>query len=403
MLYFSEIRGKSVQTEDGIIIGKLDDLIFLAQDTPRITKMVVRDIVNKNWYVPIECLKQIDTTITIQKSFISSDMGINELFVLRNVLDKQIIDLKGHKVVRVNDVAIQDKPTLSIAGVDIGVLGILRRLNLEKVFQKVDFLKILKTPEKILSWADIQPLELTRGKVILNVGQEKLKSQHPADLASYLETTNIRNIGKVLSLLDKEFASKVITELNPNFQLSYIRRISIEKAAKILSFMDSDEAVDVLSQMSNRRQLLLLDLIDKSKKPEIEKLLKLNNTPIGPYLNTEYVTVNADDTSSVIIQKIREQTKELSTLDYIYVINEEKKLIGVFNLHELLLQSADTPAYKFMINNVIIAHLQSARSIVMRRLVKYKLYALPVIDDNRKIVGVVKRDDIGEDYIDRID
>jgi len=402
MLYFSELRAKRVQTEDGIQIGILDDLIFLALETARITKAVIKSKNNSNIIIPADAIKKINGHITIQKNYTGTEVGLNELYVLRNILDKQIIDLKGNKLVRVNDVAIQDKPFLYIAGVDIGLLGILRSLGLESLFHRLSNFWFIKHNTQFLSWADIQPLELAQGKVKLNVTQEKLRGLHPADLADYLETTNIRNISKIIDLLGKEYASEVVSELNPNYQITLLRKLGDEKAVKIISLMDPDEAVDVLLQFSPRRRQLILEKMDETKRREIENLLRFSETSIGPYLNMEFIAVKPENIVRQIIDQIKKETGDIGDLNCIYVTNKNDLLIGVFNLHELLLQSPDTPVYRFMIQNVTVTHLNSPANTVLRKMIKYHLYELPVVDAAKKMIGIVKRDDIGELFLDRI-
>ena len=196
MLYFSEIVGKKVYTEDNIHIGYLEDLIFLVAENPIVTKFVIRDQANQKLIISIDYLQKINKILTIEKEFLVSYLEENELYLVKNLLDKQIIDLKGNKIVRVNDVALQDKDKLSIAGVDVGILGIFRRLRIgaENFYKIASFFNI-KLASQFLSWADIQPLELMRGNVRLRK-RRKIRKIRPEDLADYLEKTNVINARK---------------------------------------------------------------------------------------------------------------------------------------------------------------------------------------------------------------
>ena len=402
MLYFSEINGKQIQTEDGIVIGRLEDLVFLASETPRVTKIVVRSNHEEKMIIPIEFLKKINKAVVITKNYNIVEIAVNELFILKNLLDKQIIDLKGNKVVRVNDVAINDKPLIYISGVDIGIIGILRRLGLEGLFYRLSNFLLIKYNTQFLSWADIQPLELSRGKVVLNLPQEKLSNLHPADLADHLEKTNIKNVFKLVNLLDQELATKVIAEFNPNYQLTILRKMNEEKAQKLIAHMDIDEAVDVLSQFNQKKRDYILEKLDVKKKMKILHMLKFSGTTIGKYLSSEFITTKPEQTVASVIEKIKKETADLVSLDYIYVINDQNQLVGVFNLHELLIQPPETSLYKFMSQNLIVAHFHSPLLTVTRKLIKYHLYAIPIVDANKKIIGVIKIDDIGELYLSRL-
>lgn len=394
MLYFSEIRGKKVLTEDQIEIGHLEDIVFITEDTPLVTKLVIRDRLKEKIYIPIEFLKNINNKIFIYKSYITSDIGENELYVLKNLLDKQIIDLRGDKVVRVNDVAIQNIPNCYIAGVDIGLLGILRNFKLDNLLIWITGLLNIKLSSRFLSWAEIQPLELSRGHVKLRKREDKMTKLRPEDLATYLEETNISNVKRILNILDEEKAANVISNLNINYQTVLFRHFIPEKAAKVLSMIDPDNAVDILLTLSKKRQDEILKFVSDYQKKKITYLIKYSTTPIGELITSEYITVNSDDKVRKVIDKIKKETHDFFYLNTIYVVNTGNQLVGVFNLHELLLQDLDTPVYKFMIQNVLVIHLTTPREIALNKILKYKLQALPVIDDEKKIIGIVTLDDL---------
>jgi magnesium transporter len=167
MIYFSQILKKKVFTEDGIKVGYLDDLVFLNKETPIVTKLLI-ETKDKKILVPIDFLVKINKEIYIQKNYEETSLSDDELYILRNLLDKQIIDIKGSKIVRVNDVVLQkEKNDWYVLGVDVGVLGILRRLGLSNLGEKILGILRLRLSSQFLSWAEIQPLELARGEVQL--------------------------------------------------------------------------------------------------------------------------------------------------------------------------------------------------------------------------------------------
>lgn len=401
MIYFSELRGKSVFTEDNVNVGKLDDLIFLVSEKPKISKLVVLSKTQGKLVIPQEYLKKINAVLVIQKDFNTSELQENELYILKNILDKQIIDLVGHKVVRVNDVVIQDKGELYVAGVDIGLLGVFRQFGMERFLIKSANSFGIKLAPRFLSWADIQPLELARGKVQLRKEEEKLQKMRSEDLADYLEKTNIINVRKILRILDEKFAAEVIGNLNINYQTSLFKHFSTEKAAKVFSYIDPDEAVDILLTFSKKRRDEILNLIDHDQRKVLKYLLSLPQTPISDILTTEYITVYPENTSQEVINKIKKEAQDFSYLYCIYVINKENQIVGVFSLHELLMQNSDTPVYKFMVQNVIVVHLTTPKEIVLKKMLKYKIVALPVIDKERHIIGLVSVDDITEFVFER--
>lgn len=404
MLFFSEIRKKRVYTEDNVFVGFVDDLVFRYTETPYITKILVspiRQLSREKLFIPLDYFIKINNKLVVNKNYGNVPLGENELFVLRNLMDKQIIDIQGRKVVRVNDVVLQNRNgnKYYIIGVDTGFLGMLRRFGLEKIIENAASFFGVHLVSSILSWSNIQPLELARGKVVLNLQQEKLSKLHPADLADYLEVTNLKNTLKIINLLDREFATRVIAELNLNYQISLLKRLGVEKTAKILSLMDSDEAVDVLTEFSPKRREAIWPYLDPKKRQELEELMKFSETSVGQFLTSEYFTVFSEDHAGYVIDKIHRETADMTFLPYVYVVNKNNQLMGVFNLHELILQRAETPVYKFMVQNINVVHLNTSLNTVLRKLIKYELFALPVVDKNKNMLGIVTIDDIGEVFL----
>ncbi len=402
MIYFSEVRKKKVATEDGITVGVLEDLIFLASDNPIVTKIVIRNNVGQKLIISTDYLQKINNGVTIAKEYLTSYLEENELYLVKNLLDKQIIDIKGSKIVRVNDVALQDKDVLSIAGVDVGILGIVRRLRIggEGFYKILRFFNVRLT-SSFLSWGDVQPLELIRGEVKLKKKEEKLERVRPEDLADYLEKTNVINARKFLKILDTEKAADVISNLNINYQTSLFKYFKSDKAAKFISFIDPDEAVDVLLTLSKKKRDEIIGHLEEKVRTPIDRLMALSRNQIGNLITTEYLVVNSGDTVRQVLDQIRKQTTDFASLDYVYAVNKNQELVGVFSLHELILQDYESPVYKFMTQNVIVIHLTSPLEIVVKKMLKYKLYALPVIDIDKRIQGIVTLDDINSSILKR--
>jgi len=399
MLYFSEIYNKRIFSLDGIYVGRLIDFVFLPSNNPLITKMIFKDKNNNKVIISIEHLVKINNQIKLDKNYLISYLEENELCVVKNLLDKQIIDIKKNKIVRVNDVAINQVSNnkLIIAGVDIGILGLARRVRIFGGDLLYKFLKKFfnfKSTSNFLSWAEIQPLELRKGVVKLKNIKDKLKKILPEDLADYLERTNIFNTKNILKMLNWEKASEVIGNLNLNYQISLFKNFRKQTAAKFLSLIDPDEAADILLNLPCKKREEIIQLIPKKERKKISNLLTYSNTPIGNLITNEFLIVNSHDSVYDVIKKIKKYTTDYSFLQNIYVTNKENKLIGVFNLHELLLQDLETPIYKFMIQNLIVIHLKTPLEIVLRKMLKYKLFSIPVIDEKKQIIGIVNLDDL---------
>lgn len=398
MLYLSELLGKKVRVLDSKLVGTLTDLIFVSSEVPYITKLQVKFTKKGTVLYPISALKRINGGIDIEKTD-DVPLGENEVFMGMNLLDQQIIDIKGNNIVRVNDVLIQEKPTFVISGIDIGWTGILRWFGIEDTLSSI----IKKPlPHKLLPWGEIQPLELARGKVVLNREENKLKSIAPEDLADYLEKTTIHNAIKILSLVNQETATEVIQNLNINYQTQIFRQMTPESAAQIVTYADPDEATDLLLTASEEKREHILTLLQPDKKKELTFLLSHAESAIGELMTTEYLTFTPEDTVRSVVERIRKESSGYESFPYGYVINKKNELIGVFSLHELLLQPEHTQLMKFMNQNVTIIHLTTPKILAIKRMLKYKLRAVPVIDQHRQMLGIVTFDDVIEPLLERL-
>lgn len=232
-------------------------------------------------------------------------------------------------------------------------------------------------------------MELARGQVKLRKKEEKLEKIRPEDLADYLERTNVVNARKFLRILDEKKAAEVIEKLHVNYQTSLFKHYKAERAAKFLNFISPDNAIDVLLSLTSKRRKEILHFVPQKKKGELERLLKFSTTPIGYLLITEFLTVYPDNSVKEVIDKVKKETTEFWYLVHIYVVNKENQLIGVFNLHELLLQDFNTLVYKFMVQSIITLNLTTPVEIALNRMIHNRLQALPVIDEGRHVLGLV--------------
>lgn len=405
MFYFSELINKKVVSENKKKIGKLKDLIFLAEDAPTITKILVKHGARKPFAIEIKNIKEIGKTIVVLKDFEKQEVLENEFSLAHNLLNKQIIDVAGGKVVRVNDVAIQDKEDKSayyIAGVDVGFRAILRWFHLEKPALPIYKLLHTYSHPHFLSWADIESLELSSGNVLLKKNTKDLERMRPEDLADYLEKTNIRNVNKILTDLNEEYAADVIEGLNVNYQTALFKRFAPEHASKLIDILDPDEAVDILLTLPKEKRHEIIESLEAKKQKELRELIKYSKTSVGKLINPEFITVFSEDTCSQAIEKIKANYDESKFSTYIYALNSEDHLVGVLTLARLITQSSDTPVYKVMEQDVVVAHLTTPKEIALKRMLKYKLYALPVIEDNKKILGVITFDDMVEEIMKKL-
>lgn len=399
MLYFSELYKDKVFTESKQYVGKIADLLFLANETPLITKFVIKTKSGKTLYVPRQFVRKNGIGFIIKNDYEEKKKKVDEFSVLYQLQDQQIVDIDGVKVIRVNDVIIHDAPDFAISGIDIGFIGILRWIGLARPLLALYHFLHIHTALDFIPWSEIVPSEVANSRIVLKSEQEKLKKLHPEDLAEHLEHATIQNVLRSLKVMDEEMSARVIADLNVDYQREIFRRFSSQHAGEILSLIEADEAVDVLLSLDVSKREEILRYIEKNKKKNILHLLHLAKTPIGHLMSAEYITVSSDMTVKEVLNKIKKDSVDFSELEYVYAINKDEQIVGVETLHELLLQNPDMPFYRIMNQNLILGRLTTPKEIALRRMIKYSIYALPIVDENRKLLGVVSLQNVAEDLV----
>jgi len=393
MLFYSDLIGKFVYSETHAPLGSLQDILFLNSDTPKVTTVVVEQNGSRR-EIPITALRTVNSHLEIKRGMPNKDK--TTLSIAKVLLDKQIIDLVGNKVVRVNDIVLQDIPALSLSGIDIGLLGILRRIRLERIVQAILRPLHLEIPLQLLSWGDILTLELNYGQIKLKHHEERLARIHEEDLADYLETTNVQNVDIFLKSLGTHKAAEVIKNLPINYQVELFQNFDPRKAAELIKHIEPDEAADILLALERMNRDKIMKMLPKENREAIHQLMTFSRTPVGNLMINDFCTVESHLTVRDITKMIRRNTTDFTSLEAIYVVNRDEQLVGVFSLHELLMQDSDTPAYKFMIPEPIVVLLTTPIEVVMYEFLKYKLTCFPVINREKKILGIITFDDVSD-------
>lgn len=398
MLYFSELFGKKVFTRDRQYVGKLTDLMFLPNETPLVTKIVVKTSQGKDFLIPIQDVKKNGIGFVLGQNYKTEEKTNNEISLRNKLQNQQIIDIGGEKVIRVNDVVISDTPDYAVSGIDVSLLGVFRWIGGVKFISKI--LNLFKRPPSdFIPWSDLESSELVKGRIVLKSEKERLNRIHPADLAEHLEHANILNVLRSLRVMDEKLSARVVADLNLDFQREVFQRLLPENAGQILSLIPPDDAVDVLLSLDVQKREKILEYIQEGKKEKILYLLNHARTPIGHLMNTDYIVVPSDISAKLILAKVKKETQDFSEFLYVYAINNKHQIVGVCSLHELIAQKLDTPFYKFMNQNLILGRLTTPKEILLRRMIKYKIYGVPIVDENRKVLGVVSMQDIAEDVL----
>ena len=399
MAYMSDLMGRLVADVDGEPVGHLEDLIASIRGEmphPVIVALAVKRA-GGLFLVPFsDVAVLIAPAIPLSKRLkdvAPYQPGEHDLYLARDVLDKQIIDTDGVRVVRVNDLELaRVNGHFYVANVDIGGWGLLRRLGLAKPAQTLVGRFRREMPQGIISWDDVELLPGDQ-PMRLKVPGDKITELHPADLAEIISDLTRAESGKLLESLDVKTVADTLEEVEPEFQASLVETMPDEKVADVLEEMAPDEAADLLAELPQDRSQELLNLMEDEEAEDVRKLLTYPDNSAGGIMTTEFIAVGPNLTAEQVITILRETAHEAENIFYIYVTDSEQHLVGVFSLKDLVLAKPDTPVTEFMHARVVSVNLLDSQDDAAQAVSKYNLVALPVVDDERRLHGIVTADD----------
>lgn len=402
-LFVSEIIKKPILDPKGEELGKVKDLIVVKGDPlPKISAIIIerkKKLFNISWTDLNIFNKRIISANIYAKDLQPYELSEKDLLIVRDILDKQIVDVNGVKVVRVNDVKLEGfKSDAVLIAVDVGMRGILRRLGIERGGE--DLLKIFNKhlPYNLISWNYLQPLEPKLTKITLTVPRQMVSELHPADIAEIISQVSHKEGATFFKDLDIETAAEALSELQPDVQTAIITGMDAEKAADIIEEMPPDEAADVLSDLPVDKAKEILEHIEKEEAEDIQELLSHEADTAGGLMTNEFIAYPPEITVREAIDRFKKDAEEIEAVYYIYVIDENEKLIGVMSLRDLLLASLDSKLSDIMETRIKTVTPDTDEDEVAEIISKYNLVALPVVDNEGIMLGIVTIDDI----IDRI-
>ena len=394
MRFLSEIIKKSVIDIEGNKIGKFKDFIVSVNVVYPLVKAVsIRTSNKKDIIIPWEDVDSINKEIKLKIKFTDIKeykIKNRDIKIADEVLDKQVVDLEGKKIKRINDLQFATSHGYyRLIGADISFKGILRRLGLEKIPKGIG----INLQDDYISWKDVDILESNMSRLKLKVPEYKLKKLHPADIAEIVDQLSINDSITILNSLDEEVAADAIEEISPERQVTIFEEMETERAADLLEEMSPDDAADLIGDLSDERAKELLDRMDPEEAKDVEHLLKYPEDTAGGIMTTEFAAVSEELTANQILNKFKEIAREVESIYYIYALSNTNDLAGVISLRELLLADPDKKLKEFMQKEMITVHVLEEEHEVAKKIAKYNLIALPVVDDENKIKGVITIDD----------
>ena len=344
-LFLSEIIRKPVFDPKGEILGRVKDVSVVEGDPlPKISGVIIHHKGNAylvKWAAINIFNKRIISSFLYSDALEEYPYPDDDLLAVRDILDKQIVDANGAKVVRVNDIKLEGYNGIAVLiAVDVGMRGILRRLGAEHSSEEI--LKFFKTQlaYNLISWNYMQPLRPELKAIALTVPRQMLSDLHPADIADLISQVSREEGAHLFKDLDIETAAEALSELKPEKQAEIINSIDTEKAADILEEMQPDEAADVLSDLPTEKAKELLEHIDKEEAEDIQELLGHEEDTAGGLMTNIFISYRPDITVAEAIERFRKDAEEIESVYYIYIIDENEKLVGVTSLRDMILAVA---------------------------------------------------------------
>lgn len=322
------------------------------------------------------------------------------LRIVRDLLDQQIIDAQGHNVVRVSDVTFEIRhenggDQLWVLEVDIGIRSILRRV-LRGILPSA-WIRRLQTgiPPHSIGWEFCNILEPDpQRRLRLNISNHLLEDMHPADLADIVEDLSPRDREAIFENIDSEVAAEALSEVDPTIQASILESLETDKAADIVEEMAPDEAADVLNELPQETSEEILEEMEHEPKSEVRELLGFEEDTAGGMMNTEYVTLPEDATVADALRVLKDNEELLENLNTLFLVDSGEHLKGTVPLARLFLYEGSAALATLAAEVLIDVPVTERQDRITELFDKYNLLALPVVDEERRLTGVITADDI---------
>jgi len=399
MIFLSHFLRADVVDVQQRTVGKVRDLLVrMGEPYPMVTGVALRarkPAPQTISWTAVRAWENRELSLAIPVAELREYPGAGEdLWLSRDLLDKQIVDTDGRRIVRVNDLQLQPQnSSLLVVGVDIGTRGLLRRLNVERAGRRLRQLTGGDLPQRIVSWDAVDPVQSDERSIRLRISHTKLAKLHPADIAEIVGQLGGRDRAAIFASLDDEIAADTLEESTEEVQAQILRRLDDERAADILEAMEPDEAADLLADLPEERREQLIAKMEADEAEDVEELLGYEEDTAGGLMTTQFVTIAANLTAEQAIDRLRELEPDAESIYYVYVVDAQERLLGVLSLRDLIVAKPQTPVTDIMIKRVIAVPLDASPEDVADVIAKYNLLAVPVVDDDDRIQGIVTIDD----------
>ena len=402
MISLTELLGATVLDPNGSVAGRVREVALTPQqEGPRVTNFIVRTRQGERM-IPASAVAEVSTSgLRVGRSDFGPVEGTEQLLLLsRDLLDQQIIDVNGRKVVRVNDVDFAQQQTngnvaLSIEGVDVGMRGAVRQL-LQGVVPRGPLRALLsRIPAKRIPWQFVDLIETDPARrVKLKIAHDRLSRLHPADIADILEELAPKEREAVFEALDEDVAAEVVEEIDPKLQASLVESLEPEHAADIVEEMDPDAAADLLEKLPEDTSEEILEKVEPEAREEVAELLEFADNTAAGKMTTEYLALAPVATVGDAVDLLRSFEGGIESVSTLYLVDEGERLVGAVPLVNVVMAQEDTPLSQLKSDQTISCQAGANEKEVAELFDKYNLLALPVVDEHHRLTGVITADDV---------
>ncbi len=402
-LSLSELLGLTVYDCSGSAVGRVHEAALVPQeDRSRVSALIVKTA-GGNRILPCASISVINGSIrasTLAADWNASSSSEGQFFLSRDLLDQQVIDVHGRKVVRVNDVdfyleTAQNRLTLKIEGVDVGARGAVRRLLKGVIPLGALRLLLQRIPPREIPWEFVDLIETDPARrVKLKISHERLAKLHPADIADIVEDLAPNEREAVFETLDEEVAAEALEELEPKFQKAVVESLDSDRAADIVEEMEPDAAADLLADLSDDRTEEILVQMQPEERREVSELLEFGENTAAGRMTTEFLALPFTATALDAIEAMRNFEGRMESMSTIFLVDSHGTLSGAVPLAKIAMAKPDTPLLALHQEPLISSRTKAKDKEFAELFDKYNLLTLPVVDSESRLVGVITPDDV---------
>ena len=399
----TELLGATVYDSNGTAGGRVREVAVSPQDDLSRVSAVIVKTRSGDRLVPYSSISAFNGGVKTSKVFadwekLEGSEGM--LFLERDLLDQQVIDVHGRKVVRVNDVdlyrdVLGDLPILKIASVDVGARGAVRRLLHGAVPNAALRALLRRIPPRAIPWEFVDLIEQDPARrVKLKISNAGLADLHPADIADIVEDLAPDDREAVFETLDHDVAAEALEEVDPKLQKSIVESLDSDRVADIMEEMNPDAAADLLGDLSDEHSEAILQEMQPEEQQEVRDLLEFDEDTAAGRMTTYYLAVEFNATVADAIATLRSFEGGPAAVSTVFLTDSHETLVGAVPLANLVLAAGSQPLLSLVTEQLISCHQETPENEVAELFDKYNLLILPVVDDKKMLVGIITADDI---------